>query len=310
MYAALRERFSITLAAQWRALELIGENRPAAPTESERVQALVAAASSKANWPGDFAKPRVKLPDVGDYLSESRSQAAERWLLLQRKAHAEAVRAPSGVMGSSLGNSWPFDDVPSPSEAPGEHTVPVEWYSPGAALILENRDGRQCPVGIHIALQSENSSKGSKPLGTFSLSMEGRDSKRMYVAPSLPDAKRAQLAKSCAFSFVAYLGLSNKQTSKGSAPLAASTGVAAYARAWQQHGEFKRLVQMPPTAWERRIQLLCLGLHWQVGNPFVTHDGVLTDDLAALLGSRFRGDDPLYKLCDDAVRDSVLRAPR
>ena len=32
--------------------------------------------------------------------------------------------------------------------------------------------------------------------------------------------------------------------------------------------------------------------------------------VAALLGSRFRGDDPLLRLCDQALLDSVLRAPR
>ena len=77
--------------------------------------------------------------------------------------------------------------------APGEHTVPVEWYQPGCALVLENRDGRQCPVGIHISLQPENSSKGAKPVGTFSLPSESRDPKRVYATPLLPEPKRAQL---------------------------------------------------------------------------------------------------------------------
>ena len=92
--------------------------------------------------------------------------------------------------------------------------------------------------------------------------------------------------------------------------MATSSGVATYARAWAQNPEFRRLVEAPPTAWERRIQLLCLGMQWQVGNPLVLHTGVLDDALAALLGSRFRGDDPLLRLCDQALLDSVLRAPR
>ena len=209
-----------------------------------------------------------------------------------------------------MGKAWPFADVPTPTEAPGEHTVPVEWYQPGCALVLENRDGRQCPVGIHISLQTENSSKGAKPVGTFSLPSESRDPKRVYATPLLAEPKRAQLAKSTAFGFLAYLGLSNKQTSKGSAPLATSSGVATYARAWAQNPEFRRLVEAPPTAWERRIQLLCLGMQWQVGNPLVLYTGVVNDDLAALLSSRFKGDDPLLQLCDQALLDSVLRAPR
>ena len=40
------------------------------------------------------------------------------------------------------------------------------------------------------------------------------------------------------------------------------------------------------------------------------HAGVVNDDLAALLSSRFKGDDPLLRLCDQALLDSVLRAPR
>ena len=306
------------LDAQWRALELIANERrdelgDELGDESERVQALVAAwAADEPEWPAGFAKPRLKLPDIGDYLSESRSQEAERWLLLQRTAHTEAAAAQraTGILGSSLGKAWPFADVPTPTEAPGEHTVPVEWYQPGCALVLENRDGRQCPVGIHISLQPENSSKGAKPVGTFSLPSESRDPKRVYATPLLPEPKRAQLAKSTAFGFLAYLGLSNQQTSKGSAPLAASSGVATYARAWVQNPGFRQLVEAPPTAWERRIQLLCLGMQWQVGNPLVLHAGVVNDDLAALLSSRFRGDDPLLRLCDQALLDSVLRAPR
>ena len=112
--------------------------------DSARVRALAAAWADRApDWPAGFAKPRLKLPDIGDFLSEARSQEAERWLLLQRTAHTEAADAQraTGILGSSLGKAWPFADVPTPTEAPGEHTVPVEWYQPGCALVLENRDG-------------------------------------------------------------------------------------------------------------------------------------------------------------------------
>lgn len=37
---------------------------------------------------------------------------------------------------------------------------------------------------------------------------------------------------------------------------------------------------------------------------------LLTDDMADLLGSRFRGDNPLLQLCDEALQDSVLLAPQ
>ena len=52
-------------------------------------------------------------------------------------------------------------------------------------------------------------------------------------------------------------------------------------------------------------------MQWQVCNPLVLRAGVINDDLlAALLSSRFKGDDPLLRLCDQALLDSVLRAPR
>ena len=304
----------VELDHQLRALRRIKEEkREELEEEAPRVRALVAAwARGESGWPRGFSAPRLKLADIADYASESRSQEAERWLLLQRTEHTTATNQErsTGVMGSSLGKAWPFDDVPTPTEAPGEHTVPVEWYQPNTALVLENRDGRQCPVGIHVSLQPENSAKGAKPLGTFSLPSEGRDPKRTYVTPLLPEPKRAQLAKSTAFAFLAYLGLSNKQTSKGSATLATSCGVSIYSRAWVQNPGFRALVDAEPTGWERRIQLLCVGMQWQVCNPLVLHRDVFDDDLATLLGRRFQGDDPLLQLCDRALSDSVLRAPR
>jgi hypothetical protein len=298
------------LQSQWRALELIGGDDDVG-AEAERVQVLVRAWREEEDWPRYFAAPRLKSCQISDYLSEGRSQVAERWLLLQRRAHTEAPdrERSNGIMGSSLGGSWPFDEAPSPSEAPGEHTVPVEWYSPSALLILEQADGRQCPVGIHISLQTENSSKGSKPLSIFGLASE-RDTKQTYVPSLLPEAKRAQLAKSTAFGFLTYLGLSNKQTSKGASSLATSTGVAVYARAWTNNGAFRRLINQAATPWERRMQLLCLGIQgWQVGNPLVLHSLAFDDEAARLFAERIGGSDPLLKLADAALRDSVLQAP-
>lgn len=302
------------LDAQWLALQIIDGGAPAIadPAKAARVQQLLEPwRASDPGWPASFSKPRLKLPKIADYLSDGRSQEAERWLLLQREEHSEASenQRKTGIMGSSLGGSWDFSDVPGPSDAPGEHTVPVEWYRPGSALILENGDGRQCPVGIHIATQQENSAKGAKALGTFSQSEA--DPKRLFQTPLLSDQKRAQLARSTAFAFLAYLGLSNKQSSKGFAPLATSSGVDAYARAWKQNPGFRRLIAARPTEWERRMQLLCLGIGtWQICNPLTLYKDALDDDLAAVLEKRFSGGDDLLKLCDQALVDSVLRAPR
>ena len=60
-------------------------------------------------------------------------------------------------MGSALGSTWLFSDVPTATQAPGEHIVPVEHYMTNTELLLETRDGQQNPTGIAIALLDENS---------------------------------------------------------------------------------------------------------------------------------------------------------
>jgi hypothetical protein len=49
---------------------------------------------------------------------------------------------------------------------------------------------------------------------------------------------------------------------------------------------------------------------WQACNPLVFASNMMNDDLAELLGARFRGDNPLLQLFDEALRDSVLLAPQ
>ena len=112
-----------------------------------------------------------------------------------------------------------------------------------------------------------------------------RAATRSACTPRRSRAAQARAArKSTAFGFLAYVGLSNKQTSRGAS---LATDGATYARAWAQNPDFRRLVEAAPTR-ERRIQLLCLGMQWRVGNPLVLHPGVVDDALAALLGGRFR----------------------
>ena len=50
----------------------------------------------------------------------------------------------------------------------------------------------------------------------------------------------------------------------------------------------------------------------RAANPFVLYDAasMLTDDLTDLIGARFRGDNPLLQLFDEALRDRVMRAPQ
>ena len=57
--------------------------------------------------------------------------------------------------------------------------------------------------------------------------------------------------------------------------------------------------------------MLNLGIKgWQACNPLVFASNMMNDDLVDLLGARFRGDNPLLQLFDEALRDSVLLAPQ
>ena len=49
---------------------------------------------------------------------------------------------------------------------------------------------------------------------------------------------------------------------------------------------------------------------WQVGNSLVLYPNLLDEDLKELLSERFNGSNALLKLCDEALRASVLAAPQ
>ena len=136
--------------------------------------------------------------------------------------------------------------MPTATQAPGEHVVPVEHYATNTELLLETRDGQQNPVGIAIATLEENSSKGDLPLGTFSTASE-RKAKRVYTPLQVSRPKQALLAKAVAYSFLSYPALSNKGTSKGVSAMHRGCGAEAYARAWAQNPGFRRLVTVPAT---------------------------------------------------------------
>lgn len=285
--------------------------------EDARVRALLAAwrdGASDGSWTREFARPKLKLPNVRDYLSARRSEDAAGWLRLQREEHhaADGASRRNGVMGSSLSSEWLFDSVPTATQAPGEHTCPVEWFAPNTDTILETRQAEQNPAQITIALLSENSAKGSLPLGTFSLSDEAPGDGVYTPALGSRSPKRSLLARATVMPFLCYPGMSNKKSVKGKAAFATSSGVAVLGRAFDYNNTtFRRLVKQTPTAWERRIQLLCLALpQWQVGNPLTLYkNDVLTDEMWALAGARMKGNDALLKLCDEALGNSVLYAP-
>ena len=118
------------------------------------------------------------------------------------------------------------------------------------------------------------------------------------------------LARKIAYTMLAYVGVSNKRTSKGTAALQRSCGIEAYNLAWQE-GSFERHLTGPVSAWERRMALLTLAVEkWQLANPLTLYSTTLTAPLKALLVKRFRGEDALLKLCDAALIESVRAAPQ
>ncbi len=280
----------------------------------QRVTAILARwrdEEATGEWMSEFSNPRLKLPDIRDYLSKNRSADTKAWLKLQREMHsiASQTERATEVMGSSYGQEWPFTRIPNATEAPGDHVVPVEWFSPGTELFLETRSPTQNPVNITISLLPENSEKGSNPIGLFSIPTEAKG-KGIYSPDLVSDEKKALLAKKTACMFLSYPSLSNKISSKGSASMSRSSGVELYARAFELNPGFRELLNRPATKWERRIQLLNLAMPWQVGNPLVLYEKIFNADLEILLVRRFKGEDRLLKLCDEAVANSVLLAPR
>jgi hypothetical protein len=84
----------------------------------------------------------------------------------------------------------------------------------------------------------------------------------------------------------------------------------------------RSLIHGRVSAWERRRELLTMAIPgWSVGNPLVLYTTLLSDqedaiiqgfgsDLDLLVKLRFSGSDRLLVVVDQALRDSVLLAPR
>ena len=104
--------------------------------------------------------------------------------------------------------------------------------------------------------------------------------------------------------------ISDKKRSVGIGSYARSTGCATFARAWE-NGPFQALAGAQASDFERRVQLLSLGIgKWQVGNPLSFDPTLLDADASELLRLRFRGEDAISKLVDAALQAGVASAPR
>ena len=179
----------------------------------------------------------------------------------------------------------------------------------GADLILENRSGIQNPVNLVTCSTYQNSAKGANPLGLFSTT-DGQRISGVYTPSGVSLPKKRLLARKVAYTTLSYLGISNKRTSKGNSSLQTSSGIGVYRLAWTT-GSFPQLVGGPVDPWERRLELLTLAVEeWQIGNSLVLYPNLLDENLKALLSERFNGSNALLKLCDEALRASVLAAPQ
>ena len=261
-------------------------------------------------WPSQLTRPRLKLPRIRDFLNPNRSAKARGWLKLQRDVHsaASAQDRQVSVYGSAYGPSWPTR--PSATSCPADHVSPTRWFEGGTKLIIECSDPAQTPAVV-ISKLEENSAKSDDALALFSTAGEAaRAGQGVYAPRNVSTPKKAMLAKTVAWVWLLYPLVSDKKRSVGIGAYARSTGSAWYARAFES-GPFQALVQSVGTPFERRIQLLALGMpRWQVGNPLVFDASSVDDDVRRLLLDRFKGEDALPRLVDAVLQAGVVSAPR
>jgi hypothetical protein len=186
---------------------------------------------------------------------------------------------------------------------------PVRWYEGGTKLLIECGDPAQTPAVV-LSTLAQNSAKSDDSLSLFSADGAARAGQGVYAPRGVSEAKKAMLAKTVAWTWLLYPLVSDKKRSVGIGAYARSTGCAVYGRAWES-GPFKRLSLLQATGFERRIQLLSLGMaRWQCGNPLVFDVGLLDGDANTLLLNRFKGMDALPSLVDAALQAGVAAAPR
>ena len=261
-------------------------------------------------WPAQLARPRLKLPKIRDFLMPNRSAQARGWLKLQRDVHSQATpqQRRDGVYGSAYGPSWPA--APSATSTPADHVTPVRSYEGGTKLLIECGEPAQTPAVVLSTLE-QNSAKSDDSLSLFSVAGEAsRAGQGVYAPRGVSEDKKAMLAKTVAWVWALYPLISDKKRSIGIGAYARSTGCAVYGRAWET-GPFKQLTRLRATGFERRVQLLSLGMaRWQCGNPLVFDAGLLDGDAEALLLDRFKGVDALPRLVDAALQAGVAAPPR
>jgi hypothetical protein len=287
-----------------------------------------------------ISRPRIRLPKIKDVLNQpSRSAMAEGWLRLLRNMYRQGE--PLERLAPAYGMRWP--EKPSATSTPPDHVVAIRSLRMGAGLIIEHGDAAQNPTNVVLCTLTQNSAKSDHVLGLFSSPDDAETSsgQDVYSPPGVSLAKKAMLAKVVAMVFglywgtfvcikprfpsstlmfcmfhivsVAYLsaGVTNKKRSAGiGSYYARGTGIETYARAWN-NGPFKKLVRQRASSLERRAALLTAAIpYWNTCNALVFNSELLDDDLERLLDRRFRGEDSLSKLVDDALRASVYAAPR
>ena len=125
------------------------------------------------------------------------------------------------------------------------------------------------------------------------------------------EKKKQMLAKYVCWVWLLYPLISDKKRSIAIGAYARSTGCAWYGRSWE-NGPFAEMARAVPTEFERRVQLLSLGMtRWQVGNPLVFNPKLFDGDTdhKRMLLARFKGNDKIPLLVDKALQAGVASAP-
>jgi hypothetical protein len=271
-------------------------------------------------WPAQLAEPRLRLPHITNFLnseSSTRSDEAQQWLKLQREAHDQSTKTispRSSVGGSAYSSTW--HSPSTKKNTPPDHVVPVKWLE-ACRLIIEARNPGQLPAVV-LATLSDNSKKGDAQLSIFTADNEWNRSQNTWPKESdtadITIEKRAMLAKTIAWVFSLYWGITTNKTDRGVAATATTPGSAVYSRAWnagtRSTTTMQKLVKRKATLYERRFTLLSLAMSWQVGNPLVLDTDLLDEDVRWLIGRRFSGDDATSSLIDHVLYLSTAKAPR
>lgn len=283
--------------------------------ENEAVKSMINLWITKGDdWPAQLASPKLDLPDIKDFLTidgSSRSVQAQRWLELQRIAHSEATDWRSDIFGSAYSARW--EPNATPKNTPPDHVVPQKWME-SSRLIFESRDPRQLPAVVLCRLQ-ENSAKSDSRLGLVFTDDRTSRSNNVWVPPQpISDKKKAMLAKTIAWVFLLYWGVSSNKADRNIYKFHGNVKESLYLLAWNKRNArfttMKDLVKTESTAHEKRFALLSLAMpSWQVANPLIFDPSLMSQEFDNLLTKRFSGEDDLSWLIDRVLYLAVAGAP-